>query len=229
MLADERIKRQIVEKLNWDERVNGADVKVASREGRVVLAGTVPDYLAFRAAELDSLSVPGVKDVANQLTIRYPTEVAVPSDDELAMNIENKLLWSSDIDHTAIDISVDAGIAILEGVVDSYWKKAKAEVLAYDVIGVTLVENRLGVVPTRNVIDEAIAESIIEALNRHGNIDIGAIDVAVEKGRVILSGEVPDWNAHMTAHDVAAHTTGVVGIRNELVVSRSREEEKATR
>jgi osmotically-inducible protein OsmY len=223
MVLDEQIKKHIVEQLYWDDRVNAADVRVTSVDGRVVLAGSVPHYTALKAAEQDAWRVPGVKLVENELTITYPPETAVPEDEEIGINIRSKLLWSSDVDPSTIDVSVIAGIATLEGTVDSYWKKVKAEILAYDIIGVTQVENRLAVVPTRDIFDEAIGESIIAALDRNRLIDLDTIDIEVENGVVTLSGSVPDYDALQAAQDAAAHTPGVVDVKPELVIAKTKE------
>lgn len=223
MITDKQIKKHIVEQLYWDDRVNAADVRVTSVDGRVVLAGNVPHYTALQAAERDAWRVPGVKSVENQLVIRYPAEAAIPADDELRLNILSKLLWSSDVDPATIEVSVAAGVATLEGTVDSYWKKVKAEVLAYDVIGVNLVENRLAVVPTRDILDEAIGESIMAALARTRGVDLAAVDVQVENGVVTLSGAVPDYKTLQAVRGAAVHTLGVVDVQTELVISRAKE------
>jgi osmotically-inducible protein OsmY len=220
MILDEQIKKQVVEHLYWDDRVNAADVRVTSVDGRVVLAGSVPSHMALQAAERDAWSVPGVKSVNNRLIISYAAVPAVPADDEVAATIQSKLLWNSNIDPSTIDISVAAGIVTLEGTVDSYRKKMKAEILAYDVIGVTLVENRLAVVPSRDIVDEVIGEAIVDALDRSGAFDFDTLDVQVENGVVTLSGTVPDARVLRAARDAAAHTPGVVDVRSELEISK---------
>jgi osmotically-inducible protein OsmY len=220
MTPDEQIKKQVVEKLYWDDRVNAADVRVWSDGGKVVLSGSVPSYQCLKAAEHDAWSVPGVKMVENRLTILYPAEEQMPTAEEVRAGIERKLQWSRDIDPTTMEVSVTAGVATLKGTVDSYWKKDKAEILAYDVIGVTLVENKLAVVPSRAVIDEAIGESVTAAIDRIGAIDINALDIKVENRTVTLSGTVPHYGALQAARDAAIHTLGVVDVEIQLVIYR---------
>ena len=218
MTVDEQVKKHIVEQLYWDDRVNAADVRVECSEGRVVLSGTVANYAAKRAAENDALKTPGVAAIENRLEIFYPAETDLPSDQEISSRIASRLLWDSDIDAANIDVFVEGGIAVLEGTVDSYWKKVKAELFAFEIYGVTSVENKLAVVPTRDILDEAVAESITAALSRNSTVDANAIDVGVEEGRVVLAGSVEDWNAFLIAQDIAAYTLGVVDVTTNLVV-----------
>ncbi|MDA8163534.1 MAG: BON domain-containing protein [Desulfobacteraceae bacterium] len=221
MTPDEQIRKQILDHLSWDARVHAAEVRVMCEGGRVVLAGSVPSHAGRWAAEQGAWGVPGVRMVHNRLAIRYPAEAEVPADDEIAINIRSKLLWNSDIDASNIEVAVAAGVATLEGTADSYWKKVKAEILAYDVIGVTQVENKLAVVPTRNIVDEAIGEDIVDALARSGAVDLEDIDVQVESGVVTLSGTVPDARALRIARDAAAHTAGVVDVKSELEIGKA--------
>ncbi len=70
----------------------------------------------------------------------------------------------------------------LDGVMDSYWKKIKAEDLAGTIFGVVKIINDIEVVSTERVVDRVIAKDIAAALDRHTGINPDSIDVEVKDG-----------------------------------------------
>jgi osmotically-inducible protein OsmY len=216
--TDERIKKDIVDQLYWDVRVDASDVKVDVENKKAKLLGKVPSYTARSAAEYDARTVLGVKSVANLLTVNYPAEITLPTDTEIKTNIETLLAWDPDIDTSNIDISVKAGIVTLEGSVDAYWKTIRAEQLASRPTGVLSVNNKLAVVPTKDFIDQAIADDIVSAIDRSFNVDVESVTVKVVNGRAILSGTVPNWAAYEAVMDAARYTAGVTSIDDNLII-----------
>jgi len=81
------------------------------------------------------------------------------------------------------------------------------------------VINELVVVPTEDVRGKVIAENIERALERCADLDAEDITVKVADGVVTLSGSLPSWSAYRGANEAVAHTTGVKGIINNLVVA----------
>jgi osmotically-inducible protein OsmY len=134
-------------------------------------------------------------------------------------NVETLLNWDFDIDDTKITVSADEGTVKLLGTVDSYWKKMLAEDDAYKNTGVMGVRNELAIVMTDSWTDEMIALDIEEALRRNLNVEVNDIDVKVGKGKVTLSGEVPDWTARYAADTSALYTAGVKSVHNMLSIA----------
>ncbi len=91
METDEKIKKDVVDQLFWDGRVDSSEIQVAVSEGAVTLSGNVQSFAARQAAESDALSIPGVVALKNLLTVKYPKTTPVPGDDEIKRNIENVL------------------------------------------------------------------------------------------------------------------------------------------
>ncbi len=216
--VEEEIKQDVVDQLAWDDRVNAAEVDVEVRGSMVVLRGIVPSYRAKIAAVEDSELVPGVGRVEDQLTVRWPP-VYTPSDTELRENVGRALRWDPNVDATRITVDASAGVVSLEGAVDSLWKKIHAERVASDVTGVMQVQNRLAVVPTRKITDEAIASDIVNSLKRNALVDAERVDVRVFNGTVTLSGSLPNWAALRAVRDTAFHTPGVVDVHDAMVVA----------
>jgi osmotically-inducible protein OsmY len=216
--SSEEIKKEIVDQLYWDNRVDASEVTVDVHDGVVTLGGKVPTYSARTAAVSDARIIPGVVTIENNIRVEYPPTFTTPADSEIQSNIENVLRWNPDIDSSDIIISVDNGWVTLEGSVEAFWKKVRAEDIASDVTGVLGVTNKLSVVPTKDVVDEAIADDIVDALDRNTDINIEDIDVEVENGMVTLSGIVPTWTERLRAYEAALYTDGVLNIHDELTV-----------
>ena len=216
--TDEEIKKDVVDELYWDGRVDASDVKVEVSEGTVTLSGTVPNYKAYDAADEDAWAMSGVMYVRNDLTIKYPAGMTIPTDVDIKSNIENLLLWQPNIDSTEIDVTVENGWVTMRGSVDAFWKKVKTEELALNLSGVLGITNELAVVPTKNFTDKAIAEDIESAMERNFNIDQDLIDVKVKNGKVTPTGSVPSLPAFRAAQRIAENTLGVLIVDNELVI-----------
>jgi len=215
--SKEIIKKDVVDQLYWDGRVNAADVEVSVSDGKVTLSGTVPTLQARRAALLDAYSVSGVQTVENDISVRYGEPL--PSSEEVEQRVRYVLAWNPDIDSTNIEVRADAGLVRLEGTVDAFWKKLFAADLAMSVGGVLDVVNKLAVVPTNDIIDESIADDIVGALGRNSLVSAEAVDVTVRNGFVSLEGTVPGRLARDAALEVAYYTPGVTGVEDRLIVA----------
>ena len=216
MKTDEGIAKDVVDSLYWDSRVDASKVAVTVNEGIVSLSGTVSSYSERAAALEDAWIITGVQDVKNQLQVDFRTEV--PSDSEIKSNIEQAFTWDNDLYPFDIQISVETGWVTLEGTVDAFWKKVRAEDLAFSMRGATRVTNKIVVVPTQTIADEKIAESIVNALDRNVNVNVDNINVAVENGTVALNGTVPSWSAKQAAYDTARYTLGVKEVKDQVAV-----------
>jgi len=219
MTRQEQVKKDIVDQLYWDHRVNASDVKVNLQDGHARLEGTVPSFTAWQAAEEDTWIVPGVTNVINDLNIRLPESLTVPTDDEIKDHLRRILVMNPDLAARDLTLEVINGTVKLEGTVDALWKKLLARDLAYGVTGVVRVDNRLAVTPTHDVVDKVVAEDVVSALRRNAHVDSREVDVKVDHGKVTLLGQVPNALALREARAVARHTPGVVNVEDHLSLS----------
>lgn len=217
--ADEAIKKDVMDQLFWDDRVDASNLKIDVAGGVVTLSGKVPNYNALRSAIEDTDSIREVQSVVNKVSVEYPETHELPSDHDLQDNLQRMLMLISSIDSTNVRVSVDRNVATIDGTVDSYWKKLKVAELALDVTGIKSVINRLSVVPTKDYLDKEIAEDIVKAFDRNIFIDVNEVDVEVGDGIVTLSGKVQDRAAMNTALNIVKHTSGVVDVVNNLATS----------
>jgi osmotically-inducible protein OsmY len=186
----------------------------------VTLSGTLSTLSSCIAAVEDADDVVGVRRVINNLKVKIPEMLQVPDDGKIKMIVESMLRWSPIIVSYDVDVSVVKGEVTLEGSVSEYWEKTKAEKIALEAAGTTKVINKLSLVPTRKKEHMEIAEDIMAVFDRNANVDAEWVDVKVEDGKVTLSGNLPDKKAYRVAHNVAASTSGVIDIINDLQISR---------
>jgi osmotically-inducible protein OsmY len=217
MVDNQQIKKDIVDKLYWDSRVDASNIRIDINEGEVMLFGIVPHYTAKQAALEDVCATLGVKRIKDQIVVRYST-ARIPTDEELCANILNTLSLNASINHRDIKVTVDGGQVALGGAVESYWQKMKAEELIYDIIGVIEVVNKLSVVPSGDFIDNDIAEDIINIFDKSLYVDSQDIGVAVDDGFVSLTGNVPNWRVKNMAVSLARNTPGVRNVIDYLNV-----------
>jgi osmotically-inducible protein OsmY len=217
--VEERVKKDVVEELAWDNRVLATNVQVDVEGGVVTLSGNVSSHFSRQAAVDAAWRVKGVREVVDRLGVRYPEVPEVATDDRIRTNVESVLDWSPDIEVLDVSVAVTGGIVTLEGTVNAYWKKSFAESLVLGLSGVVRVENHLAIVPTEDVTDQAIAEDIVKAMERRWHLDPDRIDVTVENGLVTLSGMVPDIATEEVAFDAARYTAGVRGVRNDMTIA----------
>lgn len=213
---DEELEQDVKDQLLWDARIDSSDIEVAVANGRVTLSGEVPAYVD-RAAALDAaLSVTGVTDVKNELTVRQPRTEQAATDQEIQERVSSVLAWNANIDKGTVHATVSDGIVTLEGTVNAHWKRLYVEDLVGSIAGVTWIRNFLAVAPAENFLDRIIAENVVAALERDPEVDAEQVEVSVKAGVVILSGYVPSWASRKSADKDASVTPGVSAVENHL-------------
>jgi osmotically-inducible protein OsmY len=216
--SERDIRKDILDHLYWDSRFSAVNIDVEVLEGKVKLSGSVPTAEAVQFAEAVARAIPGVEAIENLLTVKMNDSIAIPSDVEVETNVRDSLRWHSDVDLSKVKVTVNAGFAILEGHVKSYYQKFRAHELASDVIGVMKVDNQLAIVTTGFEIDEEIAGKVVHALQERLGTDAGSLTAMVRNEIVTLTGTVPDEIAFAAAENAVRHIEGVADVHNLVVV-----------
>jgi osmotically-inducible protein OsmY len=211
--TDKQIQLDVLADIARDFYFKPAEIGVEVDDGIVTLTGTVSSYLKVgEAAEIASM-VPGVRDVANKLTVSL---VGAPRDDTaIARAVRNALEWDVTVPEDRIESIVRNGIVTLKGTVD-YWyqRKAAADAVAR-LLDVVSVNNHLVIAPPLRT-DTEIHDELKAALQRRFPFE--HIDVAVDKGLVILQGRVPSYRIRREAETMTWATRGVKELTNKLAV-----------
>jgi osmotically-inducible protein OsmY len=214
--TNREVKRDILDHLKWDTRIDDDNVHVDVQNGEVTLFGVVRSYRAKRAVEQDAWAIGGVSEVDNSVTVAFGG--SVPDHDELETHIAGLIAWDPQLAGTKVRATVAGTVVTLEGTVDACWKKLRLNDLVQDVRGVTSVVDKVSVVPPEDIDDQTVACRVVEALRRNDRVDVDSIEVTVENGRVTLSGSVPSWVARNSAVESVNLISGVVEVSANLTV-----------
>lgn len=218
MRTDEQIKKDVVDQLYWDSRIDASNVTVTVDAGAVTLTGDVPTHRAREAATEDTWLVSGVLSVENELKLAYAETPTPPGDDEIQADVRSALRSNLDLSAYEITVSVKNGWVTLEGTLDTFWKKLEAESEALSARGAIGVTNKIAIVPGEDVSDELIAEDVMDAIDRNLHVNVDDVDVSVLNGRVTLTGAVPSASAKIGAYNAARYTAGVIDVTDNLII-----------
>lgn len=216
--ANENLKEEVLEKLEWDDRIEPSGIRLDLEEGEVTVSGSVPSYSAKQAVWEEITTTPGVTGVLDEMSVEYPPNLPVPADEEIRTHATSIFMMHSGFNTDRIDLKADNGQVDLEGTVQSYWQKKRAESLISDIHGVKSVQNKLSVVPTDQYTDKVIAEKIVRLYEKHGYFDPEMIDVKVQDGVVTLSGILPNGMVKREAIQLISYIPGIRDIADNLSV-----------
>ncbi|MCF8228469.1 MAG: BON domain-containing protein [Bacteroidales bacterium] len=80
MIKAEEIRKDVVDQIKQDERINLSDIEVIVMGGDVELNGTVEDFEQIEGAEAAAYKAQGVVTVINNLKIRYKPNTIIRED-----------------------------------------------------------------------------------------------------------------------------------------------------
>jgi hyperosmotically inducible protein len=148
-----------------------------------------------------------------------PTRADTP-DAWITTKAKMALLTTDGVSGTAIDVDTEAGEVTLHGKVESDAEKAKAESTVKAIDGVKGVKNLLQVVPEQRADAVEASDAELETrVEQALDADAAAADVevrSVNKGVVLLGGEVKTLTDHLRAIEIAAKVPGVRRVESEI-------------
>lgn len=141
------------------------------------------------------------------------------TDAEIQRDVIDELKWEPVLKQAEINVTVSNGVVILSGFVNTFYKKAVAENIAWRVQGVAAVSEELEVRLPYYLTDAEVTDSIACTFKWHVAIPDESINIKVNGGWVTLEGEV-DWNFQKQFVFNAVRTIrGVKGISNRIIVT----------
>jgi osmotically-inducible protein OsmY len=241
----EAITRRIHGLLERERRINlhRFPIHISNADGVAVLEGEVGDIAAKNLALELASSVPGVRGVVDRLRVApgaRPGE-GRRGDGEIRDSLARRFLEQPEFrnctlrTHTNerdemlreangdgvgdIEVSVTAGVIVLEGRVISQPHRLFAGVLAWWTPGRRDVVNALAVAPAYDERDDEVAEALRLVLEADPEIDAALVRPLCRQWVVTLEGNVPTEEQKRRAEMDAWYLSGVDKVINNLQVT----------
>lgn len=138
--SDQTLKDRVLKALRRDPYVDKIEVAVVVLNGKVYLSGEVDSRFEKNRAYFAASGVSGVIEVNNNIDVDLPLDWK--DDWVIREDIEDQLWWSTYVDSDDITVSVDKGVATLQGTVDSWFERRMAAQNAFEG-GAVAVNNQL--------------------------------------------------------------------------------------
>ncbi|NOS72598.1 MAG: BON domain-containing protein [Verrucomicrobia bacterium] len=202
-------------------------IKTESKNGAVILTGTVAEASHKSLAENTVESLPGVKSVDNQLKIKGESP-AEHSDGWVSTKVKSTLLFHRNVSASGTDVYVKDGIVSLRGEASSQAQKDLTEEYAKDVEGVKEVKNELTIVKTPAKPVETISEKIDDAsitaqvkssLMFHRSTSALKTKVETTDGVVTLSGIAKNAAEKSLVTKLVSDINGVNSVINNMTIA----------
>jgi len=213
-MDDIALRQNILDELEFEPRVDAADIGVVARDGIVTLTGHVGTYAEKDAAEKAVRRVKGVRAIAQEMDVRIlgPRRT---DDDDIARRAVKMVDWNISIPKQMVQIRVCKGVVTLTGKVE--WQYQKNAAAVRDLAGVVGVSNLIDVVPGISADD--VKRRIENALERDAELEAQAIRVDVSDGKVTLKGNVRTLSERRAAERAAWSAPGVHTLDDQLSIS----------
>jgi osmotically-inducible protein OsmY len=144
------------------------------------------------------------------------------TDDDLARDVTDELLWDPKVDNAEVAVSADDGVVTLRGTVGGFRQKREAKRSAERVFGAKRVTNELQVrlLGEFGREDAELRGDVLQALMLDSFVP-SSIDAKVQAGEVTLTGRA-DWQFQRDeAEFVAANVPGVTEVWDDVRLARN--------
>ncbi|MDB6025560.1 MAG: transport-associated protein [Verrucomicrobiales bacterium] len=203
-------------------------IKTKSKDGIVTLTGTVSDSNHKALAENTVESLPGVKSVDNQLTVKGEKPVAEHSDAWVGMKVKSALLFHRHVRATKSVVNVQDGVVTLTGEASSLAQKELTTEYVSDVEGVKEVKNEMTVVATttpptatigEKIDDASITAQVKSTLLAHRSTSALKTKVKTTDGVVTVSGLAKNAAEKSLVTKLVSDIDGVISVVNDMTIA----------
>lgn len=221
---DGELEFAVAGRLSQDPVTAGQRIGAQVREGTVTLTGDVDSNATRRIAESEVLSIPGVRDVVDDLAVRPATR---RTDEQLEREVDRIVRSDPWLDGSHVQVEAADGSVRLRGYVGSDAERARAEEDAraasprdVDATGLRVEgfidQGTLRARPPAPRPDDEIGQSLLDAYVRDPRVAPFVPNVDVHDGVVVLTGVAPNPIAARAAGEDARNVPGVQDVRDDI-------------
>jgi hyperosmotically inducible periplasmic protein len=224
--TDDRIESSAKKSYVFKHYLADDSIKTESKNGAVILTGTVAEESHVGLARDTVSGLPGVKSVDNRLVVKGEAP-AKHSDAWVGVKVKTALLFHRNVRATKTDVNVTDGIVSLSGEASSLAQKELTTEYAKDVEGVKGVKNEMTIAKTPAKPDETTGEKIDDAsitaqvkasLLSHHSTSALKTKVNTTDGVVTLSGIARNAAEKSLVTKLTTDVNGVSSVVNNMTI-----------
>jgi hyperosmotically inducible periplasmic protein len=225
--TDSRIESSAAKSYVFKTYLKADSIKTESKNGAVTLTGTVTKASDKSLAQDTVASLPGVKSVDNQLTVKGESP-AEHSDTWIGMKVKSALLFHRNVSATGTDVYVKDGVVTLQGEASSLAQKELTTEYAKDVDNVKEVKNNMTIAKAPAIPSETIGEKIDDAsitaevkssLLSHRSTSVLKTSVETTDGVVTLTGIAKNDAEKSLVTKLVTDINGVTSVINNMTIA----------
>ena len=224
--TDDRIEDSAKNSYVFKTFLRNDSIKTDSKDGVVILTGTVAESSHKDLAQDTVESLPGVKSVDNQIVVK-DAAAAENSDSWLIVKINTILLFHHNVSASDTKIFVDKGVVTLRGTATSLAQKELTAEYAQDIDGVKSVINEIKVVKAPDAPEQTAGEKIDDAsitaqvkvlLVAHRSTSAIKTNVQTQDGVVTVSGYAKNDAEKSLVGKLVSDVKGVKSVVNNITI-----------
>jgi osmotically-inducible protein OsmY len=225
--TDDRIVSSATKSYVFKTYLKDDSIKTVSKDGAVTLTGTVAESSHKTLAENTVESLPGVKSVDNQLTVKGE-QPAEHSDMWISVKVKTSLLFHRNVSATGTHVYVKDGIVTLQGEASSLAQKELTTEYAKDIDNVKEVKNEMTIAKTlakpgetmgEKIDDASITAQVKASLMTHRSTSALKTKVSTTDGVVTLSGIAKNAAEKSLVTKLVTDINGVTSVINNMTIA----------
>jgi osmotically-inducible protein OsmY len=216
MRADQDIRRNLEQQLEWEPSIDAREIGVSVRDGVATLTGFVHSFPEKFDAERAAKRVIGVVGLANDIEVRPRDQ---RTDGEIAHAAVEALKAHTSIPEGKVRPVVKDGVVTIEGELEWQFQRDAALAAVRGLRGVKHVINQTVIKPKVRPNPSDIKIKIEDALKRSAQVDARKITVSMTDGTVTLKGSVRSYWEREEAETAAWAAPGVTRVDNRIEVA----------
>jgi hyperosmotically inducible protein len=225
--TDDRIKSSAEKSYVFKTYLKDDSIKTESKNGVVTLTGTVTEASHKSLAQDTVESLPGVKSVDNQLTVKGEAP-AEHSDKWIGWKVKSALLFHRNVSASGTTVYVKEGIVTLQGEANSEAQRELTAEYAKDVDNVKEVKNEMTIAKAPAIPKETMGEKIDDAsitaqvrsaLLSHRSTSALNTKVSTTEGVVTVGGVAKNAAEKSLVTKLVTDINGVISVVNNMTIA----------